>query len=162
LSIDGTSASAAIVAGVAAFIKAAADPLDPPSNGVIVGRLARTADPAGTQEQTGNGRINMARALADTEAAFVQPEGTPPGGSGGPFIGPYIAAARTLNVTFSGTGGGSVAVTVDTGTISFSGCTGATGSGTASVNLVGTCSLTLSGNTAVATLTATPSGSTFD
>jgi hypothetical protein len=32
------------------------------SNGIIVGRIARTADPAGAQDQTGNGRVNMARA----------------------------------------------------------------------------------------------------
>ena len=62
----GTSASSAIVAGVAAFMRA----VDPTlSNGVIVGRLARNADPAGdadpaiAQTQVGNGRVNMARVL---------------------------------------------------------------------------------------------------
>src|SRR6059036_273612 len=86
--ISGTSASAAIVAGAVAFMKA----VDPTlSNGVIVGRLARMADPAGTQDQTGNGRINMARALADTGIDFVQPAGAPPVGDGGPFVGPYRA-----------------------------------------------------------------------
>src|SRR2546425_1538838 len=86
---SGTSASAAIVAGAVAFMKA----VDPTlSNGVIVGRLARMADPAGTQIQTGNGRINMARALADTGTDFVQPAGAPPVGGGGPFVGPYVAA----------------------------------------------------------------------
>ncbi len=44
-SADGTSASAAIVAGVAAFMRAV-DPMLP--NGVIVGRIARNADPAGS------------------------------------------------------------------------------------------------------------------
>src|SRR5437667_790422 len=88
--ISGTSASAAIVAGVAAFMKA----VDPTlTNGIIVGRLARMADPAGTQDQTGNGRINMARALADTGTDFIQPAGAPPVGGGGPFVGPYVAAA---------------------------------------------------------------------
>src|SRR5207249_1936927 len=77
--ISGTSASAAIVAGAAAFMKA----VDPTlTNGIIVGRLARMADPAGTQDQTGNGRINMARALADTGTDFVQPAGAPPVGDG--------------------------------------------------------------------------------
>src|SRR5881396_3861670 len=91
--ISGTSASAAIVAGAAAFMKA----VDPTlTNGIIVGRLARMADPAGTQDQTGNGRINMARALADTGTDFVQPAGAPPVGDGGPFVGPYVAAASTL------------------------------------------------------------------
>src|SRR2546425_4454095 len=94
--INGTSASAAIVAGAAAFMKA----MDPTlSNGVIVGRLARMADPAGTQDQTGNGRINMARALADTGTDFVQPAGAPPVGNGGPVVGPYTAAANPNLVT---------------------------------------------------------------
>jgi hypothetical protein len=38
------------------------------------------ADPAGTPDQTGNGRINMARALADTGTDFVQPSGALPVG----------------------------------------------------------------------------------
>ncbi|PYN51378.1 MAG: hypothetical protein DMD94_25410 [Candidatus Rokuibacteriota bacterium] len=93
--ISGTSASAAIVAGAAAFMKA----VDPTlTNGIIVGRLARMADPAGTQDQTGNGRINMARALADTGTDFVQPAGAPPVGAGGPFVGPYRAAAVNMTV----------------------------------------------------------------
>src|SRR5437773_2250791 len=91
--VSGTSASAAIVAGAAAFMRAVDPALE---NGVIVGRLARMADPAGTQHQPGNGRINMARALADTGTDFVQPAGAPPVGDGGPFVGPYVAAASTL------------------------------------------------------------------
>src|SRR5439155_18470497 len=60
---SGTSASAAIVAGAAALMRA----VDPTlSNGEVVNRLAETADAAGTQNQTGNGRINIARALSDT------------------------------------------------------------------------------------------------
>src|SRR3989475_8142248 len=67
--ISGTSASAAIVAGAAAFMRA----VDPTlTNGVIVSRLARMADPAGTQLQTGNARINMAPALAGTRTDFIQ------------------------------------------------------------------------------------------
>src|SRR2546428_13950199 len=62
------------------------------TNGIIVGRLARTADPAGTQSQTGNGRINLARALADTNTDFIEPAGAAPVGQGGPFVGPYVAA----------------------------------------------------------------------
>src|SRR5262249_41313336 len=53
--ISGTSASAAYVAGLAAFMKAVDLTL---TNGVIVGRIARNADPAATQLETGNGRIN--------------------------------------------------------------------------------------------------------
>ena len=95
--VSGTSTSAAYVAGLAAFMKA----VDPTlSNGVIVGRIARNADPAGRQDQTGNGRINMPRALADTSTEFIEPAGAAPVGNGGPFVGPYQAAA-SLTVTCS-------------------------------------------------------------
>src|SRR3989454_1597408 len=98
--ISGTSASAAIVAGAAAFMRA----VDPTlTNGIIVGRLARMADPAGTQDQTGNGRINMARALADTGTDFIQPAGAPPVGDGGPFVGPYRSAAGSFGMLASPT-----------------------------------------------------------
>ena len=87
--LSGTSLAAAHVAGLAAFMKA----VDPTlSNGVIVGRIARNADPAGMQEETGNGRINMPRALSDTSTEFLQPAGAAPVGDGGPFVGPYVAA----------------------------------------------------------------------
>src|SRR5207244_5950717 len=110
--ISGTSASAAIVAGAAAFMKA----VDPTlTNGIVVGRLARMADPAGTQDQTGNGRINMARALADTGTDFIQPAGAPPVGGGGPFVGPYVAAARSFDLTFAGAGTGSGTITTTAG-----------------------------------------------
>ena len=90
--VSGTSTSAAIVAGAAAFMKA----VDPTlTNGIIVGRLARNADPAGTQSQTGNGRINWRARSADT--ATESPAGRrAPVGSGGPFVGPYRAAATRL------------------------------------------------------------------
>ena len=58
--MTGTSASAAEVSAAAALLRAA-DPSA--SNGVIVGRLARNADAAGTADQTGNGRLNLARAI---------------------------------------------------------------------------------------------------
>lgn len=90
-SITGTSASAAIVAGVAAFMRAA----DPDAtNGMIVYRLAVNADPAGTIDQTGNGRVNMARAVADTSLTEIEPEGAP---GGGPYVGPYVIATYNLN-----------------------------------------------------------------
>ncbi|HEX5014853.1 MAG TPA: S8 family serine peptidase, partial [Candidatus Limnocylindrales bacterium] len=87
--ITGTSASAAHVAAAAALLRASDGSL---SNGVIVGRLARTADAAGTSAETGNGRLNLARALGDSSADAVQPAGAAPAGSGGPFVGPYVAA----------------------------------------------------------------------
>jgi subtilisin family serine protease len=88
--VSGTSAAAAHVAGLAALMKAVNPSL---SNGVIVSRIARNADPAGTQDETGNGRINMPRALADTSTEFVEPAGSAPVGNGGPFVGPYREAA---------------------------------------------------------------------
>ena len=86
-SVTGTSASAAVVAGSAALLAADSSA----SNGVIVGRLARNADPAGTVDQTGNGRVNLARALADTSTDPVVPQGV--AGNGGPVVGPYAEAA---------------------------------------------------------------------
>ncbi len=88
-SVSGTSASAALVAGSAALL-AAAD--SSASNGVIVGRLARNADPAGSASDTGNGRLNVARALADSGTDAVAPAGV--AGDGGPIVGPYVAAGN--------------------------------------------------------------------
>ncbi|MCL4295825.1 MAG: S8 family serine peptidase [Anaerolineae bacterium] len=98
-SVNGTSAAAAEVAGAAALMRA----VDPGlSNGVIVSRLARTADPAGTQEQTGNGRLNLARALSDTATDAVKPAGAAPNGNGGPYVGPYVAASSgSYNLDFA-------------------------------------------------------------
>src|SRR5437867_11832363 len=98
---SGTSASAAMVAGSAALMRA----VDPTlANGVVVNRIARTADPAGTQGQTGNGRVNVARALVDTSTDAIQPAGAAPIGNGGPFVGPYKAA------TVAGDGSGTMTV----------------------------------------------------
>ena len=95
--ISGTSAAAASVAGAAALLRANEPQL---SNGVVVSRLARTADPAGDPAQTGNGRLNLARAIGDASLDELQPSGATPVGSGGPVVGPYIAAG---NSTASGT-----------------------------------------------------------
>src|SRR6266700_944722 len=103
--VSGTSTAAAHVAGVAGFMRAVDSTL---SNGVIVGRLARTADPAGAPSQTGNGRINMARALEDTSTEEVRPAGAAPVGEGGPFVGPYVAAAPKV---------GSVSLSAQSGTL---------------------------------------------
>jgi subtilisin family serine protease len=161
LSVSGTSSSAAIVAGAAAQLMA----IDPTrSNGVIVGRLARNADPAGTQDQTGNGRINLARALADTGTDFVQPNGAGPVGPGGPFVGPYRAAARNWNLTFAGSGAGSVTITPNTGSVSAPTSCGGTGAAAASQTVTNTCSanITTSDNGATITLSAAAnSASTF-
>src|SRR5206468_2141590 len=55
--ISGSSAAAAEVAGAAGLMRASS--LDS-TNSVVVGRLARNADSAGSAEQTGNGRLNLA------------------------------------------------------------------------------------------------------
>src|SRR5829696_5057627 len=93
--VSGTSASAAIVAGSAALLRASSFGA---SNGVIASRLAKTAAPAGSVDQTGNGRVDLGRAILDTSDDSVQPLGAP---GGGPFIGPYVAAAAiSASVTF--------------------------------------------------------------
>ena len=97
VSVTGTSAAAAIVAGAAALL-AAEDPSA--TNDVIVGRLARNADPAGTAEETGNGRVNLARAVADDSTEGVTPAGAP---GGGPLVGPYVAAAPQINMDMAPT-----------------------------------------------------------
>ncbi|HET8786022.1 MAG TPA: S8 family serine peptidase, partial [Candidatus Limnocylindrales bacterium] len=94
--VSGTSAAAAAVAGAAGLVRATDPSL---SAGAVVGRLARNADSAGTAEQTGNGRLNLFRALSDTETAAVAPAGAAPVGSGGPFVGPYAAAAGNFSIS---------------------------------------------------------------
>src|SRR5207247_5075157 len=96
--VTGTSASSAEVAAAAALLRA----VDPgASAGTIVGRLARNADAAGTAAETGNGRLNLSRAIADTSTASVKPEGAAPLGSGGPLVGPYVAAATVNGATIA-------------------------------------------------------------
>ena len=95
-SVTGTSASSAEVAGAAALLRA----IDPgASNGTIVGRLARSAADVGTRSETGNGRLDLARAVADRDTDGVKPTGAAPTGSGGPFVGPYVIAVATVNAT---------------------------------------------------------------
>src|SRR5436190_4859773 len=88
--ITGTSASAAAVAGAAALMKASS--VSASSNGVIVNRLAESADAAGNASQTGNGRLNLDRAINDTSTTPIEPAGAAPNGGGGPYVGPYVAA----------------------------------------------------------------------
>jgi hypothetical protein len=154
--VTGSSAAAAHVAGAAALVKAVSGA----SNGVIVGRLARTAEPAGSQGETGNGRLQLDRALADESTDSVQPAGADPVGSGGPYVGPYAVAANsfsgvaapnsvaggstnnlvfTITATNSGNPGSSrnVTLTVPTGWTAPQ-----TGAGAGQVNLgAGTCSV---------------------
>jgi len=141
---SGTSAAAAIVGGAAGLMKAMDATLD---NGIIVGRLAATADAAGTVEQTGNGRINLARAIADASGESVRPAGAP---GGGPFVGPYVAAARNLTISINGTGSGTVSITPASGT------TASPSSGST------TFTSSINPNAGTGTLTATAdAGSTF-
>src|SRR5439155_10352699 len=131
-------AAAAEVAGAAALLKANDSSA---SNGTIVGRLARNADAAGTSDQTGNGRLNLGRAIADTSVDAIEPAGSPPVGGGGPIIGPYVVDAtnRTMSYTRAGTG---------TGTVTFARITGDTPD-----TATGGCSIT--GNNAICTASGT-------
>ena len=43
--------------------------------------------------QTGNGRLNLDRAINDTNTTSIEPVGAPPVGGGGPFVGPYSISA---------------------------------------------------------------------
>ncbi len=63
------------------------------TNGTVVGRLARTAAPAGTRDETGNGRLDLGRAVLDHATANVEPSGVAGAADGGPYLGPYAAAA---------------------------------------------------------------------
>jgi hypothetical protein len=136
--ITGTSASAAEVAGAAALLKANDSAA---SNGVIVGRLARNAEPAGAG--TGNGRLNLARTANDTATDPVEPAGSAPVGAGGPIVGPYVAAAIVLAPT-SGQAG-------TVGSITGGGWPNGGGARTATVkwddgSTIGTCSVNNGGN----------------
>ena len=89
-SISGTSAAAAHVAAAAALVMAN----DPGvSNSVVAARLARNAEAVGTVAETGNGRLDLYRAMADVDLAGIKPAGAP---SAGPFVGPYVAAALDI------------------------------------------------------------------
>ncbi len=93
-SVSGTSAAAAEVAGAAALLRA----LDTTaSNAVIVGRLARSAAAVGTRAQTGNGRLDLARAAQDAGTEPVTPAGNTGAADGGPFVGPYVAASTSTD-----------------------------------------------------------------
>ncbi|HET9346063.1 MAG TPA: S8 family serine peptidase, partial [Candidatus Limnocylindrales bacterium] len=152
--VSGTSAAAAHVAAAAAVLRAADGSL---SNGVVVGRLARTADAAGTAAETGNGRLNLARAFGDISTEAVQPAGAAPVADGGPFVGPYVAAGNTDvtgTVTSSAAGNPpiSAATVVCTAGCSDSATTDASGAYSVKVNY--------SGNSATVTLTASKPGFT--
>jgi hypothetical protein len=64
--------------------------------------------------QTGNGRLNLYRALGDPSTDAVKPAGSNPG-DGGPFVGAYVAAATLSLVPNSGSPGTSVNVTGSNG-----------------------------------------------
>ena len=138
VTVSGTSAASAEVAAAAGLLRA----IDPgASNGVIVGRLGRSAADVGTRDETGNGRLDLARAVADDGTAAVRPDGV--AGRGGPFVGPYVAAAKNLQITM--TGG------VGAGTIAFSNLV--------PVNILAPCVLSCIravDNNQIGTLTATP------
>ena len=143
--VTGTSAAAAVVAGVAALLQANAPNAGP---GVVVGRLARNADAAGSIAETGNGRVNLARALADDSADVVVPQGV--AGNGGPVVGPYVAAAKNYSLTFSGSGSVAWSSTADNGNTISGTCSGSPNPCVIAV-----------GNNATVKLTATPTTGVF-
>src|SRR3954462_2093409 len=156
VSVSGTSASAAMVAGAAALLKANDSSA---TSGVIVGRLARNADAAGTVADTGNGRLNVERALSDTSTTEVVPDGVAPGGSGGPLVGPYRIANKNLTITFAGTGSGTVTLT-DTTNSSFNSTCSATCSPATGNNDVGTLAAAASPGSVFAAWSAQSTGVT--
>ena len=111
----------------------------------------------GTREQTGNGRLNLDRAVADTSTDSVKPAGAAPVGGGGPFVGPYVAAARNWVLTFAGSGGGSVTITPNSGTVNAPVSCGGTGTNAPSQTVTGTClpNVSTSVNGAIVTFLAT-------
>ena len=119
VTVSGTSAASAEVAASAGLLRA----IDPSaSNGVIVGRLARSAAAVGTRAETGNGRLDLARAAADQGTAPVRPAGV--GASGGPFVGPYVAANKNLGIAFvGGPGAGTIAFSLLTPPRTVADCT---------------------------------------
>src|SRR4029079_16819625 len=140
-SITGTSASAAMVAGAAALLMANDSSA---TNAIVAGRLARNADAVGTGDETGNGRLNIARAFSDTTTDPVTPLGAP---GGGPFVGPYATSASAITLAPpSGQGRTPVAVsgvdnpwTGGTVTIKWDGTTQTTCSINGGGNITGTC-----------------------
>jgi len=179
--ITGTSASSAMVAGTAAFLKA----VDPTlTNGVIVGRMARSADAAGVAGDPnnttlyGNGRVNFAKALADTSLLPIQPVGVP--GGGGPYVGPYTAAASTFvsvdvtplagsltfgtpgavtyTVTVTRSGSGNLDVVLSVPTVLPAGATASFSSST--VSFTGNAPTSKTSTLTINTTAATPAGST--
>ncbi|TML85690.1 MAG: hypothetical protein E6G08_13640, partial [Actinobacteria bacterium] len=144
--------------GAAALIKASSVGA---SNGVIVNRLAETADAVGISAQTGNGRLNLARAIDDSSSASVEPAGAAPNGDGGPLVGPYKAATNgtiTGTVTDSATNlpisGATVSCAITSGGCNNTFTTTTAANGSYSLNI------TYGGGTASASVTASASGYT--
>jgi len=173
--VSGTSASSAIVGGVAAFMKA----VDPSlTNGIIAGRLAKSVDAIGTagdpnnQTYFGNGRVNMANAVADTSTDSIQPAGAPPVGGGGPYVGPYVAAGRSISSITLGSQSGTVTYGTS-GSVTYNVTVNTNGNGNLSTTLSvtglpagaspswsATMPVTISSSSANYTLTITTSAST--
>ena len=134
--VSGTSASAAIAAGVAGFLRAYDATL---SNGVVVSRMAASADAAGNStDETGNGRINMANAVFNTGSDEIEPAGAP---GGGPYVEPYVAAS--LHV-------GSIVIDPQAGTLTY----GTGGQATYGVHVT----TNGSGSTGTLSITGLPAG----
>ena len=99
--VTGTSASAALVAGGAALLLGNDKKA---TNANVIGKLAASAHKAGTRAQTGNGRLDLARALTLHTTKAIVPAGVSGRQNGGPFTGPYEAAASATDLTVVGSG----------------------------------------------------------
>ena len=100
-SVTGTSASAALVAGGAALLLGNDRTA---SNAAVLGRLATSAARAGTITETGNGRLDLVRALKLSRFKTVAPTGVAGRQVGGPFVGPYLIESALTGPTVAGAG----------------------------------------------------------
>ncbi|MDT7539439.1 MAG: thermitase, partial [Actinomycetota bacterium] len=107
-SVTGTSTSAALVAGSAALLVGSGRTT---SNADVAGRLAASAHRAGNRSQTGNGRLDLARALKLRNTKPLVPAGVRGREAGGPFAGPYLIASTLTGPTVAGSGTLATAVT---------------------------------------------------
>ena len=73
---------------------------------IVDGRLARNADPVGGISQTGNGRLNIAQAFADTRTKGVTPRGAPaqsrsPGKANGSASGVSVTEGADVRIVMT-------------------------------------------------------------
>ena len=97
------------------------------SNGVIVGRLARNADPAGTATRPATAASTWRAPWPMPRPMRSSPRARRRSATAGPFVGPYVAASNFADVT--GTIRDSVTLQSHLGRDSRFSCTGCNGTG---------------------------------